>query len=695
MSRKKFWAYLKNEEGQPIPSASIAFKLNDTGQLAQLYSTSVSASNDEIDQSTLTTDVSGFFEFFIGDVYETGAKIGYDPDQLFKLEWISVDGKRAGVIDDMQIFYQIFPVDVTDSHNTIKNKLASNAQTYAWETHRQQTWYHEVHDITALDWKTNKNDSTYSKVVSNKEMNYLQSRLDSLKTSGADSLTIESSACVSIDFNIPSGSWSIDPSGGDLYYYDAYHNFDTQYPLIQLWCSNLSCMQFPAKVEYRDNDFTRIFVPYDQRDGKHIIAISEISKIPIAQNPIFNIENTLTMNVTQLTSSIEIDALPELAVFTLKTEPLSASVMFGIQPSAGYHKLTITTHSVSLSGDVVPSYIPSGGIMFLNDDPNNVPSGWSLYGGSINYGNIRGSASDSNPATEDIAGSYTITPPTLSTAGLHTGNIDNPYPTNIGFPYVRVSSTYSSGDHSHTMLPFDWHPSFARFVLIKANENHSSAPAKSFVLGTGEHTFNGLSNLTGYSGHILGGDNTQSPNSSASNSNISIDGSSAGSHTHINIATGGYYVTLAVIGYASTGNHSAVVDIALTPNIKRKLLSAWTHASQNFNLVNGMIIMWESWIPPIGWNICDGTNGTVDLRDYFIEICDDGSENIAGLGNDTIDIVATTTHSNVHNHRYNQISSSYVTNVYHQSYNASHTHTGSVSRNYNIEHRTFVFIQKI
>lgn len=327
MSRKKFWAYLKNEQGQPIPSASITFKLDDTGSLATIYSTSVSAANDEIDQSTLTTDVSGFFEFYIGDVYEQGTnRVGYDPDQQFRLEWSSPDGSRSGYIDDMLMFYQVFPVDETDSVSTTKNKLASNELSWGWSTHRQQTWFHEIHQITQVD-RSDSVDSTYSHLVSNKFMNDLKSELEALQASGGESITIESSAAVVRSTDIATVSWTDDTSASGLYYYDFNHSFNTRYPLIQLWCTDLKCMQIPAKVVFTDVNTTRIYVPANQIVGKHIIGISESNATIQQENPEIPLSlQTLNVSSSSLTPYIEFDATPSAALQTLSMTSYSTSV---------------------------------------------------------------------------------------------------------------------------------------------------------------------------------------------------------------------------------------------------------------------------------------------------------------------------------------------------------------------------------
>ena len=93
-----------------------------------------------------------------------------------------------------------------------------------------------------------------------------------------------------------------------------------------------------------------------------------------------------------------------------------------------------------------------------------------------------------------------------------------------------------------------------------------------------------------------------------------------------------------------------------------------------------MIGMYESATPPDGWVLCNGSNGTPDLRDYFIKTVSSGNENTTGSGDNTININKTgsVSHSNSHDHLGNYWigvnSAGYV-----QGYANSHSHAVSMS----------------
>lgn len=73
-----------------------------------------------------------------------------------------------------------------------------------------------------------------------------------------------------------------------------------------------------------------------------------------------------------------------------------------------------------------------------------------------------------------------------------------------------------------------------------------------------------------------------------------------------------------------TGEHltiqsnEAVQDIASAYNTNNMTVTNLT-VTGAFNLLpRGTIVAWTGSVPPNGWNFCDGTNGTPDLRGRFI-----------------------------------------------------------------------------
>lgn len=101
------------------------------------------------------------------------------------------------------------------------------------------------------------------------------------------------------------------------------------------------------------------------------------------------------------------------------------------------------------------------------------------------------------------------------------------------------------------------------------------------------------------------------------------------------------------------GDHAGAVALQSSEysmNLKRLLLSIWSNASSSFEMAPGMIAMWESLTPPDGWVLCNGSNGTPDLRDCFIKNTSSGNEGSGPVGDGTITLGGTVTHNNTHAH---------------------------------------------
>lgn len=70
---------------------------------------------------------------------------------------------------------------------------------------------------------------------------------------------------------------------------------------------------------------------------------------------------------------------------------------------------------------------------------------------------------------------------------------------------------------------------------------------------------------------------------------------------------------------AQADDHIRLIKAAIKqtfPNITGPVTA--TQAALNTPIPSGIIVMWSGVSAPSGWNLCDGTNGTPDLRNRFV-----------------------------------------------------------------------------
>jgi hypothetical protein len=189
MGRKHIYYFLKNEEGEPIEGAEISLKLTGTLQNATIYANqTVSAGINP--SGGLVTNSDGFFDFWIGDQFET-TYVGYEPSQYFDLYWASPSG--TGLVDRVQFFDFLYPVDETDTTSVTKNKMMNNTLAYNFERHVDMLYTGTPHSIYPVD-ETDSTDGTLNKVVSNELLNRLYGF--SLTSGAKPGLTIAASGAL-------------------------------------------------------------------------------------------------------------------------------------------------------------------------------------------------------------------------------------------------------------------------------------------------------------------------------------------------------------------------------------------------------------------------------------------------------------------------------------------------------------------
>ncbi len=330
--------------------------------------------------------------------------------------------------------------------------------------------------------------------------------------------------------------------------------------------------------------------------------------------------------------------------------------------------------------------LPSGIIVPFND--TSLPSGWEWFSSAdgkmiVGAGTAYGIG--------DTGGSVSISETSDSKShGSSSGDVG----TN-GAGYHGAQGAGSAKSHTHT-IGFDYLPEYQDIRLIRATSDQDNFPAKAIVL-THADTNPNPANLT----IEIESDKFLRANSSistggGSESNVSIN--SAGNHTHHahdNFTYGG-----AFSGYSQyatdRGSHDhndTFSSFSDAENIKKTYLRAWSDTS-GFYGRGMMIAMWESLTPPDGWFICNGSNGTPDLRDYFIVLSSSGN---AGTqeGDNTVEFTIEAESDGAHTHGTIFDMQENMANYYHGASQGTHTHAlATPSQSYTPPYYALIFIMK-
>lgn len=251
MARIKYWQYILDEEGRPVENATIKFYLTNSETPADIFLHPTAGTPTDTDSYNLKTNGDGYFQFFIGDEWETNG--GYVASQKFKLVW-SKAGIATGTINNIDILPQIFQVDETDNtslEKDIKNKLISNELAYKWTNHVESLYGSFPHDINPVDISDTNTDK--NKLVSNSLLNYMFSVLAT-----AGTISIDASAAVIREFSIT--SWT---SSGSEYYVDINHFLGRDYPILQIRDVSSDELIVPSEIQTIDSNTTRVWISED------------------------------------------------------------------------------------------------------------------------------------------------------------------------------------------------------------------------------------------------------------------------------------------------------------------------------------------------------------------------------------------------------------------------------------------------
>ncbi|MBI9092308.1 MAG: tail fiber protein [Desulfobacterium sp.] len=343
--------------------------------------------------------------------------------------------------------------------------------------------------------------------------------------------------------------------------------------------------------------------------------------------------------------------------------------------------------------------VPKGLIIYTRG--STAPEGWEPFspannkmvigaGGLLSPGAIGGSDSPVN---------YTGS---TSESGAHYLGGEAWAPSNTGGETVSLYNT-PAGQHSHPLGDAIYIPKKNNLSLIRSIQGGNDFPVGAVLMSVNTQELQpGLTNILTDGQHIGVSATVGSINESAY-----VRLGTAGSHRH----TGGLSTRQVtgitnwyVKGDTFAGAHGGNVPVSVTNRLKTMLLSLWEASSEKIDTADGMVAMWESDIPPVGWRLCDGTNGTVDLRDCFVRGGAGGSESAFSSGDNTVDLAAiddTVTHVVNHGHVSGNAATTTISmiDLYHDDKEWTHQHTISSAAKSNISwlppYYSLSFVQRV
>ena len=309
--------------------------------------------------------------------------------------------------------------------------------------------------------------------------------------------------------------------------------------------------------------------------------------------------------------------------------------------------------------------IPEGLIIPYNG--TTAPDGWSLFT-SANGKYLVGAGT--SYGIGETGGSNTLNH-TLVAAGSHGGTVFL-----IGGGGGGSYGQGAAGSHDHT-YSFSCDPLRRKLVLIKAESEQAQFPQNAIVLSN-QSAMTGLTQL--FNNELSLGLVSDTTGTIAADSSKTPTSSSSGAHSHTGsggVASGP--TSQFVYGYLTDqGAHTHTVTVnTFSWAVKKRILTAFSDAAATFNLAANMIGLYESLTPPSGWSLCNGANGTPDMRDYFIYFGDKANVGAAS-GDNTMGWNYSTDTAGSHQHKGGSGTTSSPTTGYHSNA-VTHSHSGSAS----------------
>lgn len=292
---------------------------------------------------------------------------------------------------------------------------------------------------------------------------------------------------------------------------------------------------------------------------------------------------------------------------------------------------------------------------------------------------------------------------TSSTSGAHAGTAGSSFLAAKSGPSAGtgVSSTDSStsvGGHSHswTAPAATMDPLRRRHKLAKKSGSSTTVPTTVFVFGLANVTHPNVARVLTGAGRVVMADNAVADAGASSQTVTATVVQANMAHSH-HTGAGNQENDFAPFSDVkqhsteSTWAHTHTANLTLTAALKRRKLAMYG-GNTDYPMVPGMIVLWDTGTPPSGWVVCDGTSGTPDMRDFFVEIANTGEESAAAGDNTVAASSATSNYGHTHNTGERTDGPVPIT-VYHGS-TVNHNHTLTASQSFTPPWYALHFVMK-
>lgn len=313
------------------------------------------------------------------------------------------------------------------------------------------------------------------------------------------------------------------------------------------------------------------------------------------------------------------------------------------------------------SADAQQAPLPAGTILLFDrgSEGDPIPSGFSLYteesGGSIVNYLIKGGTAVSR--VTGTAANVSLSPTTLTSS--NAGSHDGPTVPVGSAPSPQPQTTLTggtAGSHSHTItvtaasapFPVTGSNQGVSVPLIRCASEVLSIPPKCIIFSG---TSSGFTNFTRkswsaslgvYSASSATNINRPSPAAlplSPFAPGLSV--SFAGAHSHISPISANFYPFSGPLrnAAATAGSHNNHTVSPTGGGIyvwhQFKHLLPFSSTTEQF-VQPGMIVMYNGVSAPAGWKICDGTNDTPDMVNFFLGYNNNESNSNVLVGRNTV-----------------------------------------------------------